>query len=567
MLNKNFHVPKTETNSIKMRFGLLCNSLVLERWQAESIHLLRENGVELSLIVLKDEPPQSKPGFGQWLRSYPFHQLLFRLWNRFLFRPKSKATVDISAEVKGIEQLLCRTTNKGVSTIFKDEDVNLIKSRKLDFLLRFGFNIIRGDILQAAKYGVWSFHHDDERQIRGGPPGFWEFMQRHEYNGVILQQLNEKLDKGHILKRHFYKVITHSYAAHLDQLYFESCQMPLQHCRELAANTEYKAEVSQSKASIKHPPRNWQMMNYLLKSVSRRIGFHLHDLFRQEDWNIGLIHAQLQAVIDNPEAHLAQAKWFKKPNKTTYLADPFIIEFKGETYLFYELYDYRKGKAVLACRLASENFDHQHIVLEEPHHLSFPFIFEYEGELYCTPESYSANKLSLYRFDTQKRQLIWVQDLLKDMPVIDPVLQPHEGRWYLFFTLKDLPSVHLYVYYADSPLGPFTAHANNPVKSDIRSSRPAGAFIILNNKLLRPAQDCSLHYGRAVKLLEIKKLSPQHFEEKPVKRLMPLPTHTCNKGLHSLNGNAQFTVIDGKRFTFTLAGFWHQLQLKLNKKA
>lgn len=550
-----------------MRFGLLCNSLVLERWQAETIRLLRENGVELSLIVLKDELLQSKAGFGQWLHSYPFHLLLFRFWNRFLFRPKSKVAEDISAETKSIEKQLCRTTNKGVSTIFNDQDIALIKSKKLDFLLRFGFNIIRGDILQAAKYGVWSFHHDDERLVRGGPPGFWEFMHRHHYNGVILQQLNEKLDKGFILKRHFYKVITHSYTAHLDQLYFESCQMPLQHCHQLIAQPAYQAEISKSEAPIMHPPGNWQMIKYLIKSVSRRIGFHLHDLFRQEDWNVGLIKVPPHAVIDNPEAYLAQAKWFKKPNKSTYLADPFIIEFKGENYLFYELYDYRKGKAVLACRIASESFDQQHIVLEEPHHLSFPFVFEHEGELFCLPESFSANKLSLYRFDTHLQQLIWVQDLIDDMPVVDPVLQQHEGNWYLFFTLKDLPSVHLYVYYAESPFGPFTAHANNPVKSDIRASRPAGAFITLNNKILRPAQDCSLHYGRAVELLEVETLSPQHFEETSVKRLMPLPKFTYNKGLHSLNGNAQFTVIDGKRFTFTLAGFWHQLQLKLNKKA
>jgi len=54
LLNKNLGVPKTETDLLKMRFGLLCNSLALERWQAETIRLLRENGVELSLIVLKD---------------------------------------------------------------------------------------------------------------------------------------------------------------------------------------------------------------------------------------------------------------------------------------------------------------------------------------------------------------------------------------------------------------------------------------------------------------------------------------------------------------------------------
>ncbi len=119
MLNKNLGVPKTESDLIKMRFGLLCNSLVLERWQAETIRLLRENGIELSLIVLKDEPPENKSGLVHWLRSYPFHQLLFRLWNRFLFRPKSKVNVDISADAKGIEQLLAEQLIKAFRPFLK----------------------------------------------------------------------------------------------------------------------------------------------------------------------------------------------------------------------------------------------------------------------------------------------------------------------------------------------------------------------------------------------------------------------------------------------------------------
>lgn len=549
----------------ELRFGLLCNSLQLECWQAETIRQLRDNGIQLSLIVINDEAPTSTPGFFVRLRSYPFQKLLFRLWNRYGIKPKSKAPTDISEEVESIEKLYCTPLKKGLSNYFSPADISTIQSQKLDFLLRFGFNIIKGEILEAARYGVWSFHHDDERLIRGGPPGFWEFMHSHEYNGVILQKLTKELDKGLVLRRQFYKVIKHSYAAHLDQLYFESARLPLQSCRDLLLDPDFEPEVSQSQAAIKHPPGNMQMMRYFMTAIFRRVGFHLNDLFFQEDWNIGIINTPINAFVEKPESYLKNTRWFAKPVPSVYLADPFVIDLQDETYVFFEQYDYRKGKAVLACALKSEDFKKYHTVLEEPYHLSFPFMFVYEDALYCLPESYSANALNLYRFDVKTFKLQKVKTLLKDMAVVDPALINYEDHWYLFFTQKNLPSVHLYCYHAVSPFGPFEPHANNPVKTDIRSSRPAGDFIQIEEKLFRPAQDCTLHYGRAVEVNEIVRLSPQHFEEKPVKRIMPLPAFTYNKGLHSLNGNQNYTVIDGKRFTFTLAGFWNQLKLKLNK--
>ncbi len=549
----------------ELRFGLLCNSLQLERWQAEAISLLRENGIQLALIVINAEPPAPPPGVIERLRSYPFQKLLFRLWNRYVFRPKSKAPTDISKEVESIEKIYCTPLKKGLSNYFSPADISSIQSQKLDFLLRFGFNIIKGEILEAARFGVWSFHHDDERLIRGGPPGFWEFMQGHEYNGVILQKLTEELDKGLVLRRQFYKVIRHSYAAHLDQLYFESTLLPLQSCKDLLLDPDFEPEVSQSKAAIKHPPGNLQMIRYFLTAFYRRVGFHLNDLFFQEDWNIGLINTPINAFVEKPESYLKNIHWFVKPAPSSYLADPFVIAFQDETYVFFEQYDYRKGKAVLACALKSEDFRIYHTVLEEPHHLSFPFVFVYDDTLYCLPESYSANALNLYRFDVNTRKLNKVKTLLSGMAVVDPVLTNFKDRWYLFFTQKNLPSVHLYCYHAESPFGPFEPHANNPVKTDIRSARPAGNFFQIGEKPFRPAQDCTLHYGRAVEVNEIVRLSPQHFEEKPVKRIIPLPAFTYSKGLHSLNGNQNYTVIDGKRFTFTIAGFWNQLKLKLNK--
>ncbi len=63
---------------------------------------------------------------------------------------------------------------KGFTDRIPEDKLESIRSHNLDVLFRFGFRIIRGGILAAARYVVWSFHHDDNLEYRGGPPLFWE---------------------------------------------------------------------------------------------------------------------------------------------------------------------------------------------------------------------------------------------------------------------------------------------------------------------------------------------------------------------------------------------------------
>ena len=70
----------------------------------------------------------------------------------------------------------------------------------LDFLVRFGFGIIRGSVLEAPEYGVFSYHHGDLREYRGRPAGFWEFMEGADTIGVTLQQLTDELDGGGVIQ-------------------------------------------------------------------------------------------------------------------------------------------------------------------------------------------------------------------------------------------------------------------------------------------------------------------------------------------------------------------------------
>ncbi|WP_128477813.1 formyltransferase family protein [Halorussus pelagicus] len=67
-----------------------------------------------------------------------------------------------------------------------------------DVAIRFGFGVLKGDVLDAPEYGVLSFHHGDIRKYRGMPSGFWEFLHGEDAAGVTLQRLTETLDGGSI---------------------------------------------------------------------------------------------------------------------------------------------------------------------------------------------------------------------------------------------------------------------------------------------------------------------------------------------------------------------------------
>ena len=67
--------------------------------------------------------------------------------------------------------------------------------------------------------------------------------------------------------------------------------------------------------------------------------------------------------------------------------------------------------------------------------------------------------------------------MIDGLPIVDPTLFKHEGRYWLLFTLQDdgaWGNQKLYAYHAPALDAPWVPHALNPVKCDIGATRPAG---------------------------------------------------------------------------------------------
>ena len=101
-------------------------------------------------------------------------------------------------------------------------DIARVKDLNFDVLINCQYKILRGLILSTPKYGIWSFHHDDERIYRGGPSGFWEILNKENCSGSILQILTDKLDAGKIIRRGYFSTNKLSLSSHRDKLFFES---------------------------------------------------------------------------------------------------------------------------------------------------------------------------------------------------------------------------------------------------------------------------------------------------------------------------------------------------------
>ena len=80
---------------------------------------------------------------------------------------------------------------------FPPETVERVRET-CDGVIRFGFSLIRGEILDATEFGVLSFHPADIRKYRGlGAPQAW--LDGQDVMGVTLQRLNDEIDGGEII--------------------------------------------------------------------------------------------------------------------------------------------------------------------------------------------------------------------------------------------------------------------------------------------------------------------------------------------------------------------------------
>lgn len=540
-----------------LRIGLLLDGPTINEWERAAIDLLIDSGLGTLELIIVNQEPFSRNEVVRRKSKLSFHpNELFWQYSRFdkrlnatgpdIFRPRSIDTWTVDVPRLDVTPITRRFVHR-----FTSDDVRTVRAYDLDILIRFGFNILRGEILTSARHGVWSYHHGDNNRFKGGPAYFWEIVERDPVSGVVLQKLSEKLDDGSVIFRSYGATADTMWHSQNQSDHFKKSASFISRCaRQLISTGSIPGDLhlpylTEQNEKIYVQPTNAEMLGFLWSSLSRKIASRLKRRSRDRDWKIALRSLEGQ---DTDFALELSAFRILENRPDAWRADPFIFEHGGEEFMFYEEYCKLDEKGHIRCARLNQGgslIDDQ-AVLEEDFHLSYPFVFSWQGSIYMVPESFMKNEIRLYRCEEFPGRWVFEKTLLSGFEFVDATLHSQNGTWYLFVCTSECGgplNEELFLFHAKTPLGPWQPHCQNPIKSDVRSARPAGRPFIHEGNLLRPAQDCTEKYGRRLSMCNIRTLSETSYDEELLFSYEPSSSGRLT-GCHTISRGRKFEAID-----------------------
>ncbi len=113
-------------------------------------------------------------------------------------------------------------------------------------------------------------------------------------------------------------------------------------------------------------------------------------------------------------------------------------------------------------------------------------------ETYMIPESQENRTIELFRATDFPQHWELDRVLMHDIDAVDVTLWAEQGLYWWFLTVIDTRGGGLaLLLYSHNIAGEWVYHPSNPISTDIRNARSAGALFRHTGKLIRVSQDCS----------------------------------------------------------------------------
>ncbi|MDS0261333.1 hypothetical protein NDI56_18185 [Haloarcula sp. S1CR25-12] len=267
------------TEDTQIHTTLLVNSGTLPRWQRDALQrMVTETDAEITQVVIRDSESRQE-GLADYVRHATDRISDYPLWSlvgivrTLTADPEYKRHVPITtiSGVAGAEWISCRPrAADGVGNELPDEVVERVRS-EADVAVRFGFGILKGDILDAPTHGVLSYHLGDIRQYRGRPGGLWEFLADESEVGVTVQQLSETLDGGRIVTLEHVRVTETDTWQDIRRRSVETARGLLAESVRRLTEPGYTPATPAETGTLYTLPRGGAVLAYLLKNNRNRL--------------------------------------------------------------------------------------------------------------------------------------------------------------------------------------------------------------------------------------------------------------------------------------------------------
>lgn len=543
------------------KIGIILQSTTSTKYLYDTLNELSKcNQVEIFFLMSFKENTQQR--FWKEAKSKGFFRVIELYFFRLMIRVEYNILSLLYPHLRGFKEVLDINpfnkneiihlkpifSNSGFNVSYSDIDIDKVKALDLDIIIRGNaFGIFKGKILSAAKDGIISFHHGDNRWNRGGPAAFWEVYMRKSSTGFVIQRLTEELDGGHILCRGNIQT-RRTYTENIINLLEESnpclSKLVLDYVREgKFLNEEERLPFA---GSLFIAPAISKSISYSIKTfyLFFKLLIRKGVLKKEERWSVAFIKAPWR------EAILRKGIKIQNPSGR-YFADPFVITKDNRTVCFVEDFSHKKG---LACISAIEIFDDNSYnflgsIIEESFHMSFPSLLEYQGELYMVPETFDGFSVRLYKCIEFPLKWEYQYNLLNNIHTVDSLIFQQKEKWWLFTNVsidgKANPASKLMAYYSDNPISTnWIPHEGNPIIYDSNIARNGGILDGQTEFPIRVRQKQGFNtYGAALSLAKVAQLDTTSYKEEEIKQVVP-DFFPNLKGCHHFHSNGNFTVYD-----------------------
>ncbi len=237
-------------------------------------------------------------------------------------------------------------------------------------------------------------------------------------------------------------------------------------------------------------------------------------------------------------------------NVNTWCADPFLFQYKGNIYIFAEMWINIKSKGVIAF----SKWDGQHFlewvpVIEENYHLSYPNIFMIDEDIYICPESNQKQEIYLYKavdfpYKWEKKDIIANDGRYADTTFF----YCHNDIYGLTYKLlEDRRDINGQLMIFKIENGKAVFLRENPISEDDGVARPGGKCIERGKLKIRVSQDCKEVYGKGLIFSEIN-FDGINYSERILRKVYPKDIDYNKRynliGIHTYNELEGFQVID-----------------------
>lgn len=503
-----------------IRVGIVIDAFRQPRWVERVISEIARSGVAaISLVVKMNLRRDRATAIREALR--PLNELFYSCYSRidrFLCGTAADAfaPVDLTSFILRYPVMTASAEANLECGELSDADVEEIDSYDLDVLLNFSGRTLEGRILDTARHGVWSYGD--------GPvlTGLWEVLEGSLVTGVALKVQTAGSPQARILDRSFAATDRHSAYRNRSNCYWKAPAFIVRKLRELSEETTLVPMAQPVCGTPANRPGNLTAIPAVCRLSASCVIERVGKAFHFDQWTIGY---RVDGELPLLSRAFGEFQPLIPPKDRTW-SDPFAWKAHGRRFVFLREKIIQRSKAhISVLEVNGDGTAGVPVkVLETEDHISYPFLFEWRGDLFMLPGMPARRSIELYR--AKKFPFVWEHfgTLMNGLGAANTTLCEVDGRWWMFTSLPQegaLNGDELYLFHADSPLGPWKPHHRNPVKSDVRSARPAGRLFEFEDELYRPAQDGSGFYGSAIVIQRVEALSPSEYREKEVSRITP----------------------------------------------